>query len=245
VARRADRTIAATRPISEDLAARLGSRSSWISNGWDPKLEADIAAAVGPAVAQDGWVTLVHTGTLNGAAALGPGGRDPRAVLSALRTVNERAGARPRVRLVLAGQATAEDEALLAESGLGEAVRHLGLLSRATAVALQRHADGLLLITGNNSSEATGKLFEYLASGRPLIAVAGDNEAARIVRATGTGVVVAPGDENAIAAALEALADGSLARGYDPRELERFSYPGLAQAALEAVEEAIAARRGG
>ncbi len=242
VAQRAERTIGATRPIAEDLAARLGSRSSWISNGWDPELEGDVAAAVGPEVSEQGWVTLVHTGTLNSAAALGPGGRDPRPVLSALRAVNERAGARPRVRLVLAGQATVEDEALLAQSRLGDAVRHLGLLSRASAVALQRQADGLLLITGSNSSEATGKLFEYLASGRPLIAVAGDNEAARIVRATGTGVVVAPGDGGAIAAAIEALADGSLARGYAPRELERFSYPGLAHAALELVEAAIAAR---
>ena len=56
-------------------------------------------------------------------------------------------------------------------------------------VALQRRADCLLLITGRDSSEATGKLFEYLAAGRPLIALAADNEAARIVESTGTGVV--------------------------------------------------------
>ncbi len=243
VARRAQRTIGATRPIAEDLAQRLGSRACWISNGWDPELESDVAAASGPAVAEDGWVTLVHTGTLNGAVALGPLGRDPRPLLSALRVFNARGGnGGRRVRLVLAGRPTSDDTAMLADAGLGEAVRHVGLLTRASAVALQRESDGLLLITGRNSSEATGKVFEYLGSGRPVIAVAGDNEAARIVRATGTGVVAAPDDEAAIVAALQALADGSLARGYNPHDLERFSYPGLARAALELVEEAIAER---
>jgi glycosyltransferase involved in cell wall biosynthesis len=243
VARAAQRTIGATRPIAEDLAQRLGARARWISNGWDPELESDVAAASGPAVAEDGWVTLVHTGTLNGAAALGPQGRDPRPLLRALRAFNTGAGdGGRRVRLVLAGRPTADDTAMLAESGLGEAVRHLGLLTRASAVALQRDSDGLLLITGSNSSEATGKVFEYLAAGRPVIAVAGDNEAARIVRATGTGMVAAPDDEAGIAAALQSLADGSLARSYAPRDLERFSYPGLACAALELVEEAIAER---
>ena len=243
VAWRAQRTIGATRPIAEDLAQRLGSRARWISNGWDPELESDVAAASGPAVAEDGWVTLVHTGTLNGAVALGPQGRDPRPLLSALRVFNARGGnGGRRVRLVLAGRPTSDDTAMLADAGLGEAVRHVGLLTRASAVALQRESDGLLLITGRNSSEATGKVFEYLGSGRPVIAVAGDNEAARIVRATGTGVVAAPDDEAAIVAALQALADGSLARGYAPHDLERFSYPGLARAALELVEEAIAER---
>jgi glycosyltransferase involved in cell wall biosynthesis len=193
--------------------------------------------------AEADWVTLVHTGTLSGAGGVGPRGRDPRSLLAALGALNSRAGeGGRRVRLVLAGRPTADDEKLLAQAALGEAVLHVGLLSRVAAVSLQRQADGLLLMTGTDSSEATGKLFEYLASGRPLIALARDNEAARIVEATGTGVVVAPDDEAAITAALEALLDGTLARTYAPRELDRFTYPGLAHAALELVEQAIAAR---
>jgi glycosyltransferase involved in cell wall biosynthesis len=244
VAQRAELTIGATRPIAEDLAGRLGSTSHWVSNGWDPELEGDVAAA--PEIDFGGgadWVTLVHTGTLSGAGGVGPRGRDPRPLLAALRVLNSRAspGGR-RVRLVLAGRPTADDEKLLSAAALGEAVLHVGLLSRVAAVSLQRQADGLLLMTGNDSSEATGKLFEYLASGRPLIALARDNEAARIVEATGTGVVVAPDDEAAITAALEALLDGTLARAYAPRELDRFTYPGLARIALELVEQAVAAR---
>ena len=60
---------------------------------------------------------------------------------------------------------------------------------------------------------------------------------------TGTGVVVAPDDEPGIDAALRALLDGTLARRYAPRELERFIYPGPARAALALVEQAIDERR--
>ena len=78
-------------------------------------------------------MTLVHTGTLSG-----PRGRDPRPLLRALRRVNDEPGRRRRVRLVLAGRTAAEDEALLAEAGLGDVVRHVGLLERRDALALQR-----------------------------------------------------------------------------------------------------------
>ena len=191
-----------------------------------------------PPAGEPGWLTLVHTGTLSG-----PRGRDPRPLLAALHAFNSRrpSGA-PRVRLVLAGRPSVDDERLIAETAMTSAVRHVGLLDRGASLALQRGADALLLLTGNHRSEATGKLFEYLASGRPIIALAQGNEAERIVRETGTGVTVAGGDPEAIGAALGALADGSLERAYAPRELERFRYPGPAEAIAELVEEARARR---
>ncbi len=244
VATRAQRTIGATRPIADDLAARLGARAHCVSNGWDPALEADVAAARVPIAPADGWVTLVHTGVFNGPRSRGPLGRDPRGLLEALRDVNAGAvhGGR-RVRLVLAGRERLEDREIVAAAGLGDAVVHVGLLDRAGAVALQRSADAVLLVTGAGSSEATGKLFEYLASGRPILALAAGNEAARIVAESGCGVAVAPGDVPAIERALRALAAGTLERSVDPAALERYVYPGPARAALELVEEAIDARR--
>jgi len=242
VAGRADVVLGATRPIAEDFATRLGARAEWVPNGWDPQLAADVQDAMAPAVAEAGWATLVHTGTLSG-----PRGRDPRPLLRALRRVNEEAGRRRRVRLVLAGRTAVEDQRLLAEAELGESVRHVGLLERRAALALQRSADALVLLTGSHSSEATGKLFEYLAAGRPILALAEANEAARIVQLTATGVTVPPLDEERIAAALRTVADGTIAEAYAPRELERFTYPGPAVAVAGLIEEAIARRgeRGG
>jgi glycosyltransferase involved in cell wall biosynthesis len=146
----------------------------------------------------------------------------------------------PRVRLVLAGRRSAEDDALLA--GGGELVRHLGMLDRPAALALQRAADALLLLTGLNPSEATGKLFEYLAAGRPILAVAHGNEAARVIQETRTGVTVAPGDHAGLVAALRELALGRLGGSYAPRDLERFTYPGPARELAALAEEAITRR---
>jgi glycosyltransferase involved in cell wall biosynthesis len=238
VATSAEAVIGATKPIAEDLAARLGARAEWIPNGWDPALAPAVGEATAPDVAQDGWATLVHTGTLSG-----PRGRDPRPLLRALRRVNAEPGDRRRVRLVLAGRTTTADQQLLAEAALGEAVRHVGLLERSAALALQRSCDALALLTGTHRSEATGKLFEYLAAGRPILALAEGNEAQRIVELTHTGICVAPHDEDAITAALERVAAGALDGAYAPRELGRFTYPGPAEAVAALVEEAIAARR--
>ena len=248
VATTAQRTIGATTPIADDLAARLRSASRWIPNGWDPALEGAVSLAGGrmPIDTRDGVATLVHTGLFSGPRARGALGRDPRGLLTALREVNERPrpGARA-VRLVLAGRDSVEDRELIEATGAGAHVAHVGLLDRASAVALQRGADAVLLVTGPNNSEATGKVFEYLACGRPIIALAAGNEAGRIVTATRSGVVVAPGDLAGIDAALRALAGGTLVRADDPRALEPYIYPGPARAALEVVEEAIAAGESG
>jgi glycosyltransferase involved in cell wall biosynthesis len=238
VATTADVVVGATGPIAEDLGDRLGGDAHWITNGFEPELAA--ARADETPASDPGWCDLVHTGTLSGG-----WGRDPEPVLAALRTFNEgRVDGEPRVRLVLAGRLSVDDERALARADLGEAVKHLGLLDREGALRLQRTAGALLLLTGRNRSEATGKLFEYLASGRPIIAVADGNEAARIVRETGTGIAVAKTDAQGLAAALAALTDGSLAAAYAPRGLERFRYPGPAEAMAELIDRARARRLG-
>ena len=98
------------------------------------------------------------------------------------------------MRLLLAGRPSVDDQRLIAEADLGDAVGTSGWSTRDESLSIQRGADALLLLTGHNRSEATGKLFEYLASGRPILALAEGNEAARIVRETGTGVAVGGGD---------------------------------------------------
>jgi glycosyltransferase involved in cell wall biosynthesis len=239
VVARADAVLGATRPIADDLADRLGGRASWVPNGWDPDRAPDGSATAPPGnpTASRDTVTLVHTGKLSG-----PRGRDPRPLFAALRALRAEGpvDGRREVRLVLAGQMDARDQALIAESGLGDAVEYVGVLDRRAVVVLQRDADALLLLTAlqRNASEATGKVFEYLASGRPIVALAHDNEAARIVSETCTGVVVPPDDDAAILDALRQMADGRLTRAYAPRALERFTYPGPALAVLDAVEQA-------
>jgi glycosyltransferase involved in cell wall biosynthesis len=132
---------------------------------------------------------------------------------------------------------------LIERTGVSELVEHVGLLDRADVIALQRSADVLVLITSQDPSQATGKLFEYLSAGKPILALADGNEAERLVRATGTGVVVPPDDVDAIADALRRALRGDLAREYAPQGIERFAYPHLAKEMAGVIEEAITAHQ--
>ena len=78
---------------------------------------------------------------------------------------------------------------------------------RATSLALQRDSDALLLLIpdagGRGKGVLSGKVFEYLAAERPILAaVPPDGAAAELIRETGAGVVAAPDDVDALRAAL-------------------------------------------
>lgn len=239
VARSADRLTAVTMPIVEDFTRRFEVCADHVPMAWDPDLDAQLSSARPPELDR-ARVNVVYTGTLTL-----PHRRDPRGLIAALRALALRypqdAG---RIRLVLAGSLSGEERRIVDGMSRDGLVRHVGALRHLEAVALQRRADALLLLTsGEHSSQVTGKIYEYLAANRPIIAIASDNEAARLVRETNTGVVVAPDDVQAIVGALREAASGRLASGFQPRGLERYRYPGPAQAFLDSMEHAIAARR--
>jgi glycosyltransferase involved in cell wall biosynthesis len=231
VARGADAVVGATPPICADLERRFGIEAAYVPNGWDPDLEAGLAAAA-PQPPEPGRVRLVHTGGMSNRG-------DPRPFFEALRRTAPELGG--RLEVLLAGKLSPADARLVSDAA-DLPVRHLGLLPRAEAVALQRSAGALLLITSRQSSEATGKLSEYLASGRPILALAEGNVAAGIVRDTGTGLTVPPDDVDAIAAGLLRAAAGELDGLYRPRGLERYRFPHVAEALAEQIERAIARR---
>jgi glycosyltransferase involved in cell wall biosynthesis len=232
----ADAVIGVTGPIADDARARLGVLSAHVPNGWSREL-APQRNCHQPARLDRDRVNLVYTGTLSG-----PRGRDPRPLFAAMRRLAaQRPVAASRLRVVLAGRLGTGEERLLRTLDLGDAVTYVGSLSRPAAAVLQREADALLLLTGpGHTSEATGKLFEYLAAGRPILALARGNVAARIIEETRTGVTVAPDDIGAVARALEDAVDGILAATYKPRGLERYVYPRPAEEAAELIEQAIA-----
>ena len=77
-------------------------------------------------------------------------------------------------------------------------IKLLGFLPRAEAVKLLEQTDCQLMVSLNPTSHG-GKLFDYLASGRPILALAQpDGEIGRILRETRAGWCVDPGDEQGI-----------------------------------------------
>jgi glycosyltransferase involved in cell wall biosynthesis len=229
-----------TRPISDDLAGRLGARSEFVPNAWDPDLDDLLAQADGPEFDPD-TVNIVHAGKLY---IEGSNRRDPGPLGPALRLLLEsRPDAASRLRIMVAGRLDPKEERYLSDLDPAGMIRHLGQLPHDTMLALERRADALLLVTAPELvSLATGKLFEYLAAGRPIIALAHGNEAARIVEETGTGVTLPMDDSEGLARAFEAALDGKLTERYSPHDLDRYVYPAPARQVAELIQRAIAER---
>ena len=96
--------------------------------------------------------------------------------------------------------------------GLGDRLELIPYAPRSTSLALQRDSEALLLLIpeagGSGKGVLSGKVFEYLAAGRPILAaVPPDGAAAELIRETGAGVVAPPDDPDALAEALAGLVE--------------------------------------
>jgi glycosyltransferase involved in cell wall biosynthesis len=234
----ADAVIVVSRPAADDMRSRLGIDPLLVPNAWDPDLDPASELTEGNETASafldPDRTSLLYTGRF------GSYGRDPSGVVRAIRELGtEEPRAAERLELVVAGPVTGDERELLGIDVSPAEIKLLGAIPRSSAIALQRDADALLLLADPRRSQlANYKLFEYLAAGRPILALAAGTEAGRIVGEIGAGAVVASNDVVAIKRALRRLAAGDL----DPPDAARaraYSYPAAAQRMAEAVETAI------
>ncbi len=128
--------------------------------------------------------------------------------------VREWAGEHPslsaRLRLCFAGRIDDEARAILSQPPFDRWSELPGYLSHAESVALLRRSRLLLLSTGTDAqskSLVTGKVYEYLASGVPVLALAPpDGDAAALIASAGAGWTLSPHDRAGIAARLRDIA---------------------------------------
>ncbi|HET7807453.1 MAG TPA: glycosyltransferase family 4 protein [Gaiellaceae bacterium] len=165
---------------------------------------------------------ITHTGSFFGK-------RNPRAFLTALAE-----SGLDHVVARFVGDFRSVDREWVQELGLGDRLELLDYLPHRRALELQRDSEANLLLlpdaAGRGKVVPSGKIFEYLAAERPILAaVPIDGAAATLVRETGAGIVVAPDDEKGIREALVGLharwKAGRLGNGYlsegDRRRLSR------------------------
>ena len=129
---------------------------------------------------------ITHTGSFFGK-------RDPRPFLQAL------ADSELDVVARFLGDFRPADREWAEGLGLGDRLELIPYAPRATSLALQRDSDVLLLLIpdagGRGRGVLSGKVFEYLAAERPVLAaVPPDGAAADLIRSVGAGPVVAPDD---------------------------------------------------
>jgi glycosyltransferase involved in cell wall biosynthesis len=133
------------------------------------------------------------------------GKRDPKPFLRALA-----ASGLDDVVVRFLGDFRPGDREVVHELGLDAQVELIDHVPRRESLRLQRESDALLLLIpeagGRGRGVLSGKVFEYLAAERPVLAVVPtDGAAAQLVRDTRAGVVAAPEDVDGIRAALADL----------------------------------------
>jgi len=185
----------------------------------------------------DGVFRIVHTGYLHTALgrrqqrtarlrALLGGGRDGAVIvtrshvylLAALEDVfRERPEWRGLVEVHLAGvQNSADREAV----GRNPAVKMLGYLDHDASVELLRSADLLFLPMhdlppGVRAGLVPGKTYEYIASGRPILAAVPDGDARDILAASGRAFICRPSDTDEMREIILERVDGFFAGKVD------------------------------
>ena len=201
VVRRAQRVVAVTTPVIDFLRARRlapDSHFAHIPNGFDP---ADFPATPPPPT--PGPWQLTFTGSIYGKISTVP-------LLEAVaRLVQRHPEARGSLQINWIGQmdrrAQADYEAALSRLDLAWASQRRGYVSHAAAIDAMHAAHTLLLplYPGAKAAQVmAGKTFEYLAAGRPILALATPGVTADLIHRARAGLVVHPQDVAGIAAAL-------------------------------------------
>jgi glycosyltransferase involved in cell wall biosynthesis len=194
IARKADAIVCVTPTIAKQMTD-LGARGETlvIPNGADFDDFTSIAYEPGERF------RITHTGNFFGK-------RDPRPFLRALAEIDAPITAR------FIGEFRTADRLWAESLGLGEKLELIRFQPHAQAIASQRNSETLLLLipfsAGRGTDVTSGKIYEYLAARRPILAaVPPQGAAADLVRAAGAGLVAAPDDSEAIRSALEELVE--------------------------------------
>lgn len=179
----ADALVTVSSPLAEELASLHRGKSVFaIPNGFDPD-------EIGSAPLTEEF-TITYTGLL-----YYEGKRDPAPLFRVLRELIDEGVLDPRlVRVRFFGPAEYWLEQEVKQYGLQRIVEIYGVVPRDIVLQHQRASQILLLLNWNDPHERgvyTGKLFEYLAAQRPILAIGGPKGVvAELLEETGAGVYV-------------------------------------------------------
>ena len=178
----ADAVLVVSNGMAEEFLQMRPKSLKVITNGYD---ESDVEQVE---VKLDEKFTISHIGTLNAA-------RNPRTVWKALSQLcADNKAFETDLQIQLVGKvdfSVLEDIRVL---GLEPNLTKIDYLPHADAIARQQSSQLLLLLINNTANAKgilTGKFFEYLASGRPILGVGPvDGDAAAVLKQTSAGVMV-------------------------------------------------------
>ena len=225
VGARADLLTAVSKDMVNQLAAFLDKETLELPNGFDINKE-DIPQALSKRPSKpDGPMRIVYTGMIY------EGHQDPTPLLEALAALHEKEKlAIGQVTVDFYGARVDLAKRLAQNPAYAPFIRLMGHVTRDEALLAQRSA-GFLLLLESPAPEArgvlTGKLFEYMAAGRPIMCLGSrpEYEIGNVLRVTGTGQVFGPDEYQLLEPlVLKTLEGDGLYRDYDANIEEVLKY---------------------
>ena len=172
--------------------------------------------------------------------------RTPRYLLQAMERLTASGDIPPdKLELVLVGEVTESDRAMVETSPVAKMVKLLGYRNHTESVRWVESADVLFLpnhtpLDGGPALIVPGKTYEYLGSGRPILAMGSPGDMMNFVRETGSGVTVAGNDIAGAAKVLselyQAKVSGQSIVKQDREKVAMFERRALTQRLAEALD---------
>ena len=216
----ADKVVTIGYTMTKEMKALGAKHVETITNGFDeddfPEMDSEL----------DEEFTISHIGTFS------PSRNHPKfwQALSELKAENQAFAKALKLRTV--GVVDHKVAAAILEAGLEENWERIEYVSHAEVLKYQCSSK-VLLVSINNTPNATGilpgKFFEYLASGRPILAIGPkESDIGTVLSVTKAGVIVERDDTQAMKDALLQMFNGNLDQHLSKEEIARFSRRNLA-----------------
>ncbi|MEJ5369535.1 MAG: glycosyltransferase [Bryobacteraceae bacterium] len=225
-------TDSSLREIRSRYPGQPSSKFALIHNGYDPDALRPLFDSRPAPVAPRDKVVITHIGTAYRTAS-------PSWYFRALDSLP--ANIRDKIETRFIGRISETEQQLLSSRGPG--VRLLGFLPQQEALRWIADTDYLLL-TMTNEFSLPGKLFEYLASGKPIIALSPEGgEVCRLIAQTNAGWCVPHDQTDAVCEVLSEAVRLALARQIPFRTrrdiVEQFERPRLTAAYASLIRERL------
>jgi len=230
-----DKVITATKLITQMMEQRYPKSQKkflTITNGFD----SDDLKEVKGSYARNEKFTISYTGSF-------PDMRTAKYFLKAVeKLISEQEDLNNNLSVSFIGSMKPNERLMLAQEPLRNVATSTPFIPHREAIQKMYESDVLLLVVYSGAGVLTGKIFEYIGVGRPILALVPSNgEAAQLIKENEFGFVVPPKNVEAIKEAIYNLylqwKEGSLKRSNDPNKVKCFDRINLTKKLAEVFDE--------
>jgi glycosyltransferase involved in cell wall biosynthesis len=184
---KADKVIGATHLLTNKLKCKYSLNNSdkfnTITNGYDISDFKNVSKNIWP---NNEKFTIVYTGNFYSL-------QNPKFFLKALyNLISEKPSLKDKIKVIFAGHWENWNKKAIKDLNLQNIIKYIGFISRPSAIELLSKGHvALLIVAKEGKGILTGKVFDYIASRRTILAlVPEDGIVADLIRQTRSGVVV-------------------------------------------------------